>query len=70
MALGRPPVPLLPLTQNQPHGYVSHAFSERKQVSQGLHRSTRDQKAAELVAAKAFMLSEWQRKRLLIRERA
>jgi hypothetical protein len=29
-----------------------------------------DQKAAELVAAKAFMLSEWQRKRLLIRERA
>jgi hypothetical protein len=27
-------------------------------------------KNAELVAAKAFMLSEWQRKRLLIRERA
>ena len=26
-------------------------------------------KAAELVAAKAFMLSEWQRKRLLVRER-
>jgi hypothetical protein len=29
----------------------------------------RDQKAAELAAAKAFMLSEWQRKRLLVRER-
>jgi hypothetical protein len=28
-----------------------------------------DQKAAELVAAKAFTLSEWQRKRLLVRER-
>ncbi|MEA3069509.1 MAG: hypothetical protein QOD29_955, partial [Alphaproteobacteria bacterium] len=28
-----------------------------------------DQKAAELMAAKAFMLSEWQRKRLLVRER-
>jgi hypothetical protein len=28
-----------------------------------------DQKAAELVAAKAFMLNEWQRKRLLVRER-
>ena len=28
-----------------------------------------DQKAAELVAAKAFMLSDWQRKRLLVRER-
>jgi hypothetical protein len=28
-----------------------------------------DQKAAELVAAKAFMLSDWQRKRLLARER-
>jgi hypothetical protein len=28
-----------------------------------------DPKAAELVAAKAFMLSEWQRKRLLVRER-
>jgi hypothetical protein len=26
-----------------------------------------DQKAAELAAAKAFMLSEWQRKRLLVR---
>jgi hypothetical protein len=26
-----------------------------------------DEKAAELVAAKAFMLSEWQRKRLLVR---
>ena len=28
-----------------------------------------DQKAAELAAAKAFTLSEWQRKRLLVRER-
>jgi hypothetical protein len=28
-----------------------------------------DQKAAELMAAKTFMLSEWQRKRLLVRER-
>ena len=28
-----------------------------------------DEKAAELAAAKAFTLSEWQRKRLLIRER-
>ena len=28
-----------------------------------------DQKAAELMAAKAFALSEWQRKRLLVRER-
>src|ERR1700738_4457004 len=28
-----------------------------------------DEKAAELVAAKAFMLNEWQRKRLLVRER-
>jgi hypothetical protein len=28
-----------------------------------------DQKAAELVAAKAFTLSEWQRKRLIVRER-
>ena len=28
-----------------------------------------DQKAAELVAAKAFTLNEWQRKRLLVRER-
>ena len=28
-----------------------------------------DQKAAELVAAKAFTLSEWQKKRLLVRER-
>jgi hypothetical protein len=28
-----------------------------------------DQKAAELMAAKAFTLSEWQRKRLLARER-
>jgi hypothetical protein len=29
-----------------------------------------DAKAAELAAAKAFTLSEWQRKRLLVRERA
>jgi hypothetical protein len=28
-----------------------------------------DQKAAEVEAARAFTLSEWQRKRLLIRER-
>ena len=28
-----------------------------------------DQKAAELTAAKAFTLSQWQRKRLLVRER-
>jgi hypothetical protein len=28
-----------------------------------------DEKAAELMAAKAFTLSEWQRKRLLVRER-
>ena len=28
-----------------------------------------DQKAAEIAAAKAFMLTEWQRKRLLVRER-
>jgi hypothetical protein len=28
-----------------------------------------DQKASELAAAKAFTLSEWQRKRLLVRER-
>jgi hypothetical protein len=28
-----------------------------------------DAKAAELAAAKAFTLSEWQRKRLLVRER-
>jgi hypothetical protein len=28
-----------------------------------------DQKAAGLAAAKTFMLSEWQRKRLLVRER-
>jgi hypothetical protein len=28
-----------------------------------------DQKAAELAAAKAFTLSEWPRKRLLVRER-
>jgi hypothetical protein len=28
-----------------------------------------DEKAAELMAAKAFMLSDWQRKRLLLRER-
>jgi hypothetical protein len=28
-----------------------------------------DQKAAELAATKAFMLNEWQRKRLLVRER-
>jgi hypothetical protein len=28
-----------------------------------------DEKAAEFVAAKAFMLSEWQRKRLIVRER-
>jgi hypothetical protein len=26
-------------------------------------------KAAEIAAAKAFMLTEWQRKRLLVRER-
>jgi hypothetical protein len=30
----------------------------------------RDEKAAYLAAAKAFTLDEWQRKRLLIRERA
>jgi hypothetical protein len=29
----------------------------------------RDERAAELAAAIAFMLSEWQRKRLLVRER-
>ena len=29
-----------------------------------------DREAAELMAAKAFTLSEWQRKRLLVRERA
>jgi hypothetical protein len=28
-----------------------------------------DEKAAELMAAKAFTLDEWQRKRLLVRER-
>ena len=28
-----------------------------------------DQKAAELMAAKAFTLDEWQRKRLIVRER-
>jgi hypothetical protein len=28
-----------------------------------------DSKAAELVAAKSFTLNEWQRKRLLVRER-
>jgi hypothetical protein len=28
-----------------------------------------DEKAAELVAAKSFTLSEWQRKRLLVRDR-
>jgi hypothetical protein len=28
-----------------------------------------DQKAAELMVAKSFTLSEWQRKRLLVRER-
>jgi len=28
-----------------------------------------DQKAAELMAAKAFTLDEWQRKRLMVRER-
>jgi hypothetical protein len=28
-----------------------------------------DEKAAECTAAKSFMLSEWQRKRLLVRER-
>jgi hypothetical protein len=28
-----------------------------------------NEKAAELVAAKAFTLSDWQRKRLLVRER-
>jgi hypothetical protein len=28
-----------------------------------------DEKAAELVAAKSFTLNEWQRKRLLVRER-
>jgi hypothetical protein len=29
-----------------------------------------DEKAAELMAAKAFALDDWQRKRLLVRERA
>jgi hypothetical protein len=29
-----------------------------------------DEKAGELVAAKAFTLDEWQRKRLLVREHA
>ena len=29
-----------------------------------------DEKAAELMAAKAFTLDEWQRKRLIVRERA
>ena len=28
-----------------------------------------DEKAAELMAAKAFALSEWQRKRLIVRKR-
>ena len=28
-----------------------------------------DEKAAELMAAKAFTLDEWQRKRLIVRER-